>query len=95
MYLAAALRQAGHSVHLADMRFERRGIAQILRQWPPDLVAISCLHILEAPAALGVADQIKAHNLKIFVALGGHAISAYPKAVDGNRSVDAICIGEG
>ena len=95
MYLAAALRHAGHSVHLADMRFERRGIAQILRQWPPDLVAISCLHILEAPAALGVADQIKAHNLKIFVALGGHAISAYPKAVDGNRSVDAICIGEG
>ncbi len=95
MYLAAALRSAGHSVYLADMRFERRSITQVLRQWPPDLVAISCLHILEAPAALQVADQIKAHNPKIFVALGGHAISAYPKAVDGNRSVDAICIGEG
>jgi radical SAM superfamily enzyme YgiQ (UPF0313 family) len=95
MYLAAALRQAGHSVQLADMRFERRGITEILRQWPPDLAAISCLHILEAPAALQVADQIKAHNPKIFVALGGHAISAYPKAVDGNGSVDAICIGEG
>lgn len=95
MYLAAALRSAGHSVHLADMRFERRGITQILRQWPADLVAISCLHILEAPAALQVADEIKAHDVKIFVALGGHAISAYPKAVDGNRSVDAICIGEG
>jgi len=95
MYLAAALRSAGHSVHLADMRFERRRITDILRESQPDLVAISCLHILEAPAALGVADQIKAHNLKIFVALGGHAISAYPKAVDGNRSVDAICIGEG
>lgn len=95
MYLAAALRSAGHSVYLADMRFERRGVTQILRQWPADLVAISCLHILEAPAALGVADQIKAHNPKIFVVLGGHATSAYPKAVDGNRSVDAICVGEG
>jgi len=95
MYLAAALRGAGHSVLLADMRFERRSIAQILRQWPPDLVAISCLHILEAPAALQAADQIKAHNPKIFVALGGHAISAFPKAVDRNRSVDAICVGEG
>jgi radical SAM superfamily enzyme YgiQ (UPF0313 family) len=95
MYLAAALRGAGHSVLLADMRFERRGIAQILREWPPDFVAISCLHILEAPAALRAADQIKAHNQKIFVALGGHAISAFPKAVDHNRSVDAICIGEG
>ncbi len=100
MYLAAALgsadpRPAGHSVQLADMRFERRQIAEILRQWPPDLVAISCLHILEAPAALQLADQIKAHNPKIFVAFGGHAISAYPKAVDLNRAVDAICVGEG
>ncbi|MFZ0772756.1 MAG: radical SAM protein [Candidatus Sulfotelmatobacter sp.] len=95
MYLAAALRPAGHSVMLADMRFERRGIAAILRQWQPDLVAISCLHILEAPAALRLADQIKKHDTGIFVALGGHAVSAYPKAVDLNRSVDAICIGEG
>jgi len=95
MYLAAALRSAGHSVRLADMRFERHGVAPILRQWPPDLVAISCLHILEAPAALQAADQIKAHNPRTFVALGGHATSAYPKAVDRNRSVDAICIGEG
>ena len=95
MYLAAALRPAGHSVMLADMRFERRGIAGILRQFQPDLVAISCLHILEAPAALDLADQVKAHDAGIFVALGGHAISAYPKAVDLNRSVDAICIGEG
>jgi hypothetical protein len=51
MYLAAALRQAGHSVQLADMRFERRGIAKILRESRPDLVAISCLHILEASSA--------------------------------------------
>ena len=95
MYLAAALRPAGHSVTLADMRFERRSIAAILRDCQPDLVAISCLHILEAPTSLLLADQIKAHNPKIFVALGGHAISAYPKAVDLNRSVDAICVGEG
>jgi radical SAM superfamily enzyme YgiQ (UPF0313 family) len=95
MYLAAALRQAGHSVQLADMRFENRGIAKILRQCQPDLAAISCLHILEAPETLRLADQIKAHDPKIFVAVGGHAISAYPKAVDFNRSVDAICIGEG
>ena len=95
LYLAAALRPAGHSVSLADMRFERRSIPEVLRQERPDLVAISCLHILEATTSLRLADQIKAHNSKIFVALGGHAISAYPKAVDLNRSVDAICVGEG
>jgi radical SAM superfamily enzyme YgiQ (UPF0313 family) len=95
LYLAAALRPAGHSVTLADLRFERRSIPEILRESQPDLVAISCLHILEAPTSLQIADQIKAHNPEIFVALGGHAISAYPKAVDRNRSVDAICVGEG
>ncbi|MGA2742487.1 MAG: cobalamin-dependent protein, partial [Bryobacteraceae bacterium] len=95
MYLAAALRPAGHSVMMADMRFERRSIGAILREWRPDIVAISCLHILEAPAALRLAEQTKAHDPGIFVAIGGHAISAYPKAVDQNRSVDAICIGEG
>lgn len=95
LYLAAALRQSGHSVTLADMRFERRSIPAILRESQPDLVAISCLHILEATTSLRHADEIKAHDPKIFVALGGHAISAYPKAVDLNRSVDAICIGEG
>ena len=59
MYLAAALRPAGHSVTLADMRFERRSIAAILRDCQPDLVAISCLHILEAPdvAPAGRPDQ--------------------------------------
>ena len=95
LYLAAALRNAGHSVALADMRFERRSVPAILRDSKPDLAAISCLHILEASTSLRLADQIKAHNPKIFVALGGHAISAYPKAVDLNRSVDAICVGEG
>jgi len=95
MYLAAALRPHGHAVQLADMRFERRGIAAILRAFRPDVVAISCLHILEAPAALRVADSTKAHDPKIFVAVGGHAVSAYPAAIEHNRSLDAICIGEG
>jgi hypothetical protein len=51
MYLAAALRQAGHSVQLADMRFERRGIAEILRESRPDLSR----HLLPAyPRGVGV-----------------------------------------
>ena len=50
MYLAAALRPHGHAVQVADMRFESRGISEILQDIRPDLVAISCLHILEAPA---------------------------------------------
>jgi hopanoid C-3 methylase len=95
MYVAAALRPFGHQVDLADMRFERKRIVPILRQSQPELVAVSCLHILEVPSALRLVDEIKAYNPKIFVAIGGHAISAYPKALENNRSIDAICIGEG
>ncbi len=95
MYVAAALRPHGHQVQLADMRYERKSMAAILRQWRPDLVAVSCLHILEVPAAIRLAAEIKANDPQIFVAVGGHAISAYPKALDDNQSIDAICIGEG
>jgi radical SAM superfamily enzyme YgiQ (UPF0313 family) len=95
MYVAAALRPFGHQVQLADMRFERRGIVEILRHWSPDLVAISCLHILEVPAAIRLAEQTKAYNAGICVAMGGHAVSAYPEALQHNLSINAICIGEG
>jgi hopanoid C-3 methylase len=95
LYLAAALRPHGHHVALADMRFERRSVAQVLRDARPDLVAISCLHILEAPAALQIAEAVKRHDSKIFVAIGGHSVSAYPPALDQSASLDAICLGEG
>jgi radical SAM superfamily enzyme YgiQ (UPF0313 family) len=95
MYVAAALRSHGHQVQLADMRFERKGFTEILRRWRPDLVAISCLHILEVPAAIRLAAAAKAHDPRIFVVMGGHAVSAYPPALQQNKSVDAIGIGEG
>jgi radical SAM superfamily enzyme YgiQ (UPF0313 family) len=77
------------------MRFERKDIVEILRQWRPDLVAVSCLHILEVPSALRLVGEIKAYDPRIFIAVGGHAISAYPKALEHNSSIDAVCIGEG
>lgn len=95
MYLAAALRRRGHVVNLVDRRFDRRDVATILGQCQPDVAAISCLHILEVPAALRLADSIKALNPRIFVVMGGHAVSAYPAAVEETDSVDATCIGEG
>jgi hopanoid C-3 methylase len=96
MYVSAALRASGHQVHLADMRYERKGMAAILREWRPDLVAISCLHVLEVPGAIRLAREVKAFDPNIFVAMGGHAVSAYPEVLDNNQSaVDTICIGEG
>lgn len=95
MYLSSALRQHGHDVMLADMRFERRTATSILKEFRPQLVAISGLHVLEAPGVVALAREIKQFDANIFVATGGHAISSYPDSLDHSRYVDAICLGEG
>jgi radical SAM superfamily enzyme YgiQ (UPF0313 family) len=77
------------------MRFERRGVAAILKAFRPEVAGIACLHILDVPATLELARQVKAFDHAIFVAVGGHAASAYPAALDHNSALDAICIGEG
>ncbi len=95
MYLSSALRQHGHEVMLADMRFERRSATSILKEFRPQLVAISGLHVLEAPGVLALAEEVKKFDAKIFVATGGHAVSSYPDSLDHSRWVDAVCLGEG
>jgi radical SAM superfamily enzyme YgiQ (UPF0313 family) len=94
-YIAAALIEKGHSVRVVDLRFERQRIAAILNQSGPDVVGISCLHILDVPATLALAQEVKTLNRATWVIVGGHAASAYPEALHHSRFVDAICIGEG
>ena len=94
-YIAAAVRAHGHAVQVVDMRFERSRVAAILGLFRPQIVGIACLHILDVPATLDLAGQIKACDKTIFVAVGGHAASAYPTALDHAAAIDAICIGEG
>jgi radical SAM superfamily enzyme YgiQ (UPF0313 family) len=94
-YIASALADRGHSAIIADMRFLRRRMADLLKSYGPDLVGISCLHILDASATLRLADEVKAFSKDIFVLVGGHAASAYPSALSQSPSIDAMGIGEG
>ena len=94
-YIASALAAEGHQVRIVDMCFERRSMAHFIRSFRPQLVGISCLHILDAAAMLAHAAEIKAADASVFVAAGGHSIASYPQAVDGSRDIDAICAGEG
>ncbi len=89
-YVAAALEAAGHTIAIADLRFDRRPLARILRQTRPALVGISCLHILDVPAAQRLAEQVKGFDRGLFVAVGGHAASAYPEALRGCKGLRAI-----
>jgi radical SAM superfamily enzyme YgiQ (UPF0313 family) len=94
-YIASALAAEGHQVRIVDMCFERRSMAHFIRSFRPQLVGISCLHILDAAAMLAHAAEIKAADASVFVSAGGHSIASYPQAVDGSRDIDAICAGEG
>jgi radical SAM superfamily enzyme YgiQ (UPF0313 family) len=94
-YISSALKARGHETRIVDMCFERASIARILRRFRPDVVAISCLHILDADETREHAREIKQFDAKIFVAAGGHSLASFPEALQGCREVDAICAGEG
>jgi uracil-DNA glycosylase len=40
------------------------------------------VHILDVPATLQLAAEIKQIDPAIFVAVGGHAAASYPKALE-------------
>jgi hopanoid C-3 methylase len=94
-YVAAALVSRGHSVSVADLRFDRRGIPRLLRHEAPDLVGLSCVHVLEADVTARLAAEIKALRPGVTIVVGGHAASMYPRALSGSTGVDAIVVGEG
>ena len=94
-YIAAALKGRGHSVMVADMRFLRRRMPGLLHDYSPDVVGISCLHILDTSATLQLAEDSKRFRKDMFVVVGGHAASAYPDAFRQSTCIDAIGIGEG
>ena len=58
-------------------------------------MGLSCVHVLEADAAVTFAAGIKSVNPGITVLVGGHAASTYPLAIAGSTGVDAIVVGEG
>jgi radical SAM superfamily enzyme YgiQ (UPF0313 family) len=92
-YIAAALEREGHEVLLLDLRFDRRDVRRVVRDWQPRLAAISCVHILDVPAAGALAASIKGAG-NVTVIAGGHAVSAYPAALAG-LPIDAVALGEG
>jgi radical SAM superfamily enzyme YgiQ (UPF0313 family) len=94
-YVAAALVRHGHQVWVLDLRFERRPLIRWLRDIRPDVVGISCVHILEADAVAAVAAAARSLQPGARVIVGGHAASMYPRAFAGNGAIDAIAVGEG
>lgn len=92
-YIAARLRQDGHSPTVTDLRF-RPGVETWLRRTRPGLVGISCLHSLEYDRVRQTAREVRRVAPEAFVLVGGHAAAAFPSALEGD-DVDAICLEDG
>lgn len=92
-YIGAALRDAGHSVTVADLRF-RPGAAAWVRRSRPRLVGISCLHALEYERVVATAREVRRANPEAFILVGGHAAAAFPAPLECD-AVDAICLDDG
>ena len=92
-YIGAALRAAGHSVTIADLRFHG-SIGAWIRRSRPRLVGISCLHALEYDRVLATAREVRRISPQAFILVGGHAAAAFPAPLECTE-IDAICLDDG
>jgi hopanoid C-3 methylase len=75
-YVAAALRSHGHSVAVADLRFEK--LEPLIRRERPDWIGIGCTHALDAPAVVRLARAAKRIAPRLRTIIGGHAAALDP-----------------
>lgn len=96
-YLAACLRQAGHSVAIFDATFANKPwdeLTQVLREQKPRLVAISALTSMLAET-LHTARLVKEVLPETVVIVGGPHATVEPQATAAMVGVDAVAVGEG
>lgn len=92
-YLGAALRKAGHSVTIADLRF-RTSLSTWISRSRPSLVGISCLHALEYDRIVETAREVRRISPEAFILVGGHAAAAFPGPLE-RLPIDAVCLDDG
>src|SRR5712692_777438 len=92
-YIGAALRQRGHDVTVADMRFGG-SVASWVRRTRPRVVGLSGMHALEYDKILETARAVRRASPEAFVLVGGHAAAAYSTPLE-TEDVDAVCVDDG
>ncbi|HEX9079703.1 MAG TPA: radical SAM protein [Desulfuromonadaceae bacterium] len=92
-YIGAALRNAGHGVTIADLRF-RPGAAAWVRRVRPRLVGISCLHSLEFDRVIETAREVRLASPDSVIVVGGHAAAAFPAPLE-HDLIDAVVTDDG
>ena len=98
LYLASALRGAGHRVRIIDgevERIDRESMAAIVAAERPDVFGITST-TAQATRAFALAKAVKARSPESFVVLGGpHASSLPERSLQECEALDAVVFGEG
>lgn len=96
-YIASALENAGNSVRLVDAyvkRLPHSDIEEIIRDFEPDVIGITCLSDQRA-SWYKLVELIRSIDTRIKIVLGGAHPSLMPEQVLKRCLPDAIVIGEG
>jgi len=96
--VAAAAREAGHSVRLIDLQCEsHRNFFHLIRRWRPDVIAFSGNYLANVPEIIDLARATRALLPTAFISVGGHSVSFIPEEILRHTAgaVDCVLIGEG
>ena len=96
--IAAAAREAGHSVRLIDLQCEsHRNFDRLIRQWRPEVIAFSGNYLANVPEIIELTRAARAILPDAFICVGGHSVSFIPEEIlrHASGAVDCVLIGEG
>jgi hopanoid C-3 methylase len=96
--VAASARRAGHDVRLIDLQVETAAsYLRIVREWAPDVIAISNNYLANVPEVIELARAAKAMRPEAFVFVGGHSASFVADDLldHAEGAIDCVLKGEG
>ena len=96
--IAAAVREAGHSVRIIDLQVESHDdYFRILEDWRPDAICFSGNYLANVPEIVDLAKQSKAKVPGCFIFAGGHSLSFTADTIleHAEGAIDCILKGEG
>src|SRR4029453_18690066 len=80
--VAAAARQAGHSVRLIDLQCESHwNFLHLIRHWQPDVIVFSGNYLANVPEIIDLARATRALLPETLICVGGHSVSFIPEVI--------------
>src|SRR5207247_8525418 len=77
--VAAAAREAGHSVRLIDLQCEsHQNFFRLIRHWRPDVMAFSGNYLANVPEIIDLPRATRALLPTACISVGGHRIYSSP-----------------